>query len=184
MKKRSLLIGVISLTIILAACQGSNEAASNAIVIEQSLSGQAESSTYYPQEEAAQTSPPNPTSNPTSSPEPTPASEPVPTPDPDPTSAPAPALASEQTPEPTPTPTPEQQTVSTALVETALIVEGMTCNRCVTAVRRAVQTLDGIESVNVNLRAGAVTVVHYESIDADAIITQIINAGFNARLSG
>ncbi len=58
-------------------------------------------------------------------------------------------------------------------------VEGMTCEHCVDTVTKAVNTLDGISQVSVDLDKKQVTVDFDESrTDMNAISTKIIEVGF------
>jgi copper chaperone len=58
-------------------------------------------------------------------------------------------------------------------------VEGMTCEHCVDTVTKAVNTLDGISQVSVDLDKKQVTVDFDEGrTDMNAISTKIIEVGF------
>lgn len=58
-------------------------------------------------------------------------------------------------------------------------VEGMTCDHCVETVTKAVNSLDGIRQVSVDLDKKQVSVDFDESrTDTDIISSKIIEAGF------
>ena len=60
-----------------------------------------------------------------------------------------------------------------------IIVEGMTCEHCVETVTKAVNSLDGISQVSVDLDKKKVTVDFDDSrTDMDAISSKIIEVGF------
>jgi copper ion binding protein len=57
-------------------------------------------------------------------------------------------------------------------------VSGMTCGHCVQAVSREVGTLVGVEKVDVDLAAGAVTVTSQQPLDTDAVRAAVDEAGY------
>ncbi len=60
-----------------------------------------------------------------------------------------------------------------------IIVEGMTCEHCVETVTKAVNSLDGISQVSVDLDKKQVTVDFDDSrTDMDAISSKIVEVGF------
>ncbi len=60
-------------------------------------------------------------------------------------------------------------------------VQGMTCSSCVAHVEKAVNKLDGIQSVNVNLLSNNMIVEYNESIlNNKNIIDAVVNAGYSA----
>lgn len=62
-------------------------------------------------------------------------------------------------------------------MEKILKVEGMSCNHCVMAVKRALTGLDGVGTVEVDLENGKVTVVG-EGLKDDAMKEAIDDAGY------
>jgi copper chaperone len=58
------------------------------------------------------------------------------------------------------------------------VVEGMTCGHCVNAVTQEVAAIDGVESVDVVLDGGTVTVVSAEAIERDAVAAAVDEAGY------
>ena len=62
-------------------------------------------------------------------------------------------------------------------MEKILKVEGMSCNHCVMAVKRALTGLDGVGTVEVDLESGKVTVVG-EALKDDAMKEAIDDAGY------
>ena len=57
-------------------------------------------------------------------------------------------------------------------------VVGMTCDHCARAVQSEVAKLDGVESVDVDLDSGTVTVESTTPIDDDAFATAVDEAGY------
>jgi copper ion binding protein len=62
-------------------------------------------------------------------------------------------------------------------MEKILKVEGMSCNHCVMAVKRALTGLDGVGTVEVDLESGKVTVVG-EALADEALREAIDDAGY------
>lgn len=62
-------------------------------------------------------------------------------------------------------------------MEKILKVEGMSCNHCVMAVKRALTGLDGVGTVEVDLESGKVTVVG-EALADEAMREAIDDAGY------
>lgn len=61
-----------------------------------------------------------------------------------------------------------------------LNVEGMSCNHCLMSVTNAVNKLDGISSVNVDLKGKTVSVSYKaDKVGVDAIKTAIEDQGFD-----
>jgi len=60
-----------------------------------------------------------------------------------------------------------------------LNVEGMSCQHCVANVKKAVEALDGVDNVEVDLEAGKVAVEG--SADADAVKAAIAQAGYTVK---
>lgn len=57
-------------------------------------------------------------------------------------------------------------------------VTGMTCGHCVSSVTEEVQEISGVESVDVVLETGAVTITSAEPIDGAAVRTAVEEAGY------
>jgi copper chaperone len=71
---------------------------------------------------------------------------------------------------------------SADLVRTQLAVDGMTCSHCVASVTEELSTLDGVESVDVQLNAGGtskVVVTSASELDPVAIQAAIDEAGYS-----
>ena len=65
------------------------------------------------------------------------------------------------------------------MIHKNIIVEGMTCEHCVETVTKAVNSLDGISQVSVDLDKKQVTVDFDDSrTDMDAISSKIVEVGF------
>lgn len=62
-------------------------------------------------------------------------------------------------------------------MEKILKVEGMSCNHCVMAVKRALTGLDGVGTVEVDLENGKVTVVG-EALKDDVMKEAVDDAGY------
>ncbi len=63
---------------------------------------------------------------------------------------------------------------------TTFNVTGMTCANCVRHVTEAVESVAGVESVDVNLESATATVEG--SADTNAVIAAIVAAGYEAAL--
>jgi copper chaperone len=57
-------------------------------------------------------------------------------------------------------------------------IKGMSCQHCVKAVKKALEEIDGIDNVNVNLAAGEATFEELRPVDADLIREKIKKAGY------
>jgi copper ion binding protein len=57
-------------------------------------------------------------------------------------------------------------------------VQGMTCGHCVSSVTEEVQEIPGVESVDVVLETGAVTVTSSEPLDETAVRAAVEEAGY------
>lgn len=60
-------------------------------------------------------------------------------------------------------------------------VEGMSCGGCVTAVRSAIEALDGVSSVDVSLEEQSAVVEG--SVDADAVVEAVTSAGYPTQVT-
>lgn len=58
-------------------------------------------------------------------------------------------------------------------------VTGMTCDHCVKAVSDEVATIDGIESVDVELDTGQLTVRSEEPVSDDVVAAAVDEAGYS-----
>lgn len=66
------------------------------------------------------------------------------------------------------------------MTNTTLKVEGMSCGHCVKAVEGSVGSLNGVESVKVNLETGSVDVeFNPEKVTLDEIIETIDDQGYD-----
>jgi len=63
-------------------------------------------------------------------------------------------------------------------VTTLYTVTGMTCGHCVQAVTDEISELPGVESVDVVLATGAVTVVSDKALTEDAVAAAVDEAGY------
>lgn len=61
-------------------------------------------------------------------------------------------------------------------------IQGMTCSSCSSHVEKAVNKLEGIKNVNVNLLSNNMTVEYDESkLNNETIIKAVIDAGYGAK---
>lgn len=66
-------------------------------------------------------------------------------------------------------------------MNSVLIVEGMSCSHCESAVKKAVSAINGVTAVEVSLRNKTVSVTHDERVSAETITRAIEEAGFDMR---
>jgi copper ion binding protein len=64
---------------------------------------------------------------------------------------------------------------------TTLLVDGMTCDHCVSSVQAAVGKVDGVTDVSVDLASGRVTVAADPAPDTAALRAAVEDAGFDVR---
>ncbi|MGQ0597568.1 heavy-metal-associated domain-containing protein [Aquabacterium sp.] len=64
-----------------------------------------------------------------------------------------------------------------------LEVQGMSCGSCVKHVTQALQSLSGVQQVDVDLKSGHVQVSGAVSFDAQTLISALDAAGYPAKLS-
>jgi copper chaperone len=64
---------------------------------------------------------------------------------------------------------------------TTLLVDGMTCDHCVSSIRKSVGEVDGVSDVSVDLASGQVTVTADGAPDQDALRAAVEDAGFDLR---
>lgn len=58
-------------------------------------------------------------------------------------------------------------------------VVGMTCGHCVNAVTEEVSAVAGVDSVNVDLESGQITITSDTSLDLDEVEAAIAEAGYS-----
>jgi len=63
---------------------------------------------------------------------------------------------------------------------TNLRITGMTCNNCVRHVDKALRTVPGVTSVEVNLPEGRAKVEHADATGLPALIAAVESAGYEA----
>lgn len=61
---------------------------------------------------------------------------------------------------------------------TKIKIEGMSCNHCVMAVAKALNGIDGIANVAVDLKNGEASFDEVKTVDMSVIIESIRKAGF------
>jgi len=62
-----------------------------------------------------------------------------------------------------------------------LNVEGMSCNHCVMAIKKTVGAIQGVESVDVNLDGGTVSVQHGDGVNMEQLKEAIQGAGYDVK---
>ena len=65
--------------------------------------------------------------------------------------------------------------------KTTLKIEGMMCEGCVKKVNDNLSALEGVSSVDINLKKGTATVEHSDVAD-DVLISAVVDAGFRANV--
>jgi len=63
-------------------------------------------------------------------------------------------------------------------MQTSYTVTGMTCGHCVASVTEEVQEIPGVETVQVVLDTGAVTITSAEPVDRAAVQAAVEEAGY------
>lgn len=63
---------------------------------------------------------------------------------------------------------------------TQLKVEGMSCGHCVIAVRKALESLPGVQEANVNLADGSAAVTHNGEVQTEKMVAAIEEEGYSA----
>ena len=61
---------------------------------------------------------------------------------------------------------------------TTVKIKGMSCNHCVMAVSKALEQIEGLNDVQVDLSNGRATLYHDGPIDVGRVKDQIENAGY------
>ncbi len=69
-------------------------------------------------------------------------------------------------------------------IEATYDIEGMTCGSCVNHVTKAIQGVDGVKEVQVDLEAGQARVTHKGDPDAHAVVAAVKAAGYEAKTPG
>ena len=64
-----------------------------------------------------------------------------------------------------------------------LNVTGMMCQHCVAHVKKALEGVEGVSSVNVDLEAGTATVEAAEGVADDALVAAVVDAGYEASVA-
>ncbi len=58
-------------------------------------------------------------------------------------------------------------------------IKGMTCNHCVMAVTKALEKIDGVKNVKVDLQLGEATFDEAKPVDMEAVKGSIKKAGYD-----
>ncbi|MDQ5984474.1 MAG: Copper chaperone CopZ [Syntrophus sp. SKADARSKE-3] len=62
---------------------------------------------------------------------------------------------------------------------TTIKINGMSCQHCVMAVTRALQKIEGVKDVQVNLEKGEATFEEESPVDGNAVRAAVKKAGFD-----
>ena len=65
------------------------------------------------------------------------------------------------------------------MAKTSLKIEGMMCEGCVANVKNRLEGLEGVTSVDVNLKKGT-AVVNHDGVSDETLIAIVVDAGFRA----
>lgn len=65
--------------------------------------------------------------------------------------------------------------------KTTLKIEGMMCEGCVKTVKTALESIQGVTSVEINLKKGTAVVIHDGVSDTD-LISAVVDNGFRASI--
>ena len=76
----------------------------------------------------------------------------------------------------------EESRKDTTMTKT-LNVTGMMCQHCVAHVRKALEGVDGVGAVDVNLEAGTATVEAADSVTDEALVAAVVDAGYEATVA-
>jgi Cu+-exporting ATPase len=63
-------------------------------------------------------------------------------------------------------------------------LEGLTCSKCVAAVKRVTKQIDGVKKAKVSFNMKRLTIIADEEIETDPIIAAIEEEGFEAERIG
>jgi copper chaperone len=64
-----------------------------------------------------------------------------------------------------------------------LNVSGMTCGHCESAVAKALKAIEGVQTVQVDLKNG-IAKVEGQNVNTDALIAAVIDEGYGASVAG
>jgi copper chaperone CopZ len=65
-------------------------------------------------------------------------------------------------------------------MKSEITVGGMTCDSCVLAATQALDAVDGVEKVKVDLKSGKATVKHNDSVTDDDLRAAVTAIGFTS----
>ena len=65
---------------------------------------------------------------------------------------------------------------------TRIEIEGMSCEGCVASTQRALQNVDGVRAVNVDLAAGQATIEHEDHVTPKVLLAAVTDAGYDAQI--
>ena len=60
-----------------------------------------------------------------------------------------------------------------------IVIKGMTCNHCVMAVTKALNGVEGVTGVTVDLATGKATFEEIKPVDMQAVATAVRKAGYD-----
>ena len=68
--------------------------------------------------------------------------------------------------------------------ETRLVVPDMSCGHCVATVQRALESLEGVEGVDISLETKLVVIESIEELDSNDFLGAVSSTGFTPELDG
>lgn len=60
-----------------------------------------------------------------------------------------------------------------------LKVEGMSCDHCITAIKKTVGAIQGVENIDIDLKGGIVSVQHGDGINVEQLKEAVQGAGYD-----
>lgn len=67
-------------------------------------------------------------------------------------------------------------------METKLIITGMDCEHCAAHVKEALEEIEGVEKVKIELKKGIARVKHKDKIDSEIMCGAVQAAGYRAAI--
>src|SRR5690348_9842920 len=76
---------------------------------------------------------------------------------------------------------PDSATITESPATATFDIEGMSCASCVSHVKKAAESVPGVQTCDVNLAGGSATVRFNRAADPDVVADAITDAGYPAR---
>ena len=64
-----------------------------------------------------------------------------------------------------------------------LMIEGMMCQNCVKHVTKALEGIEGVSDVKVDLESGTATCEVADGVSDDALVAAVVDAGYEAQIA-